>query len=397
MIKRKVCWKITTKCNQGCKYCFGFNNIPDLSYSENEVVLKNLINSSINHITWTGGEAVLYPNVKDLMKKSKELGVYNKLVTNGIFLSKNNSDYSNDILENLDEINLSIDSIEDKINMALGKENNHFEIIKNLLEKLKDKNIRIGINTVVSKQNINKLEELGDFLNNYKIEKWKFLKFMPVREKALRNEKLFEITEKELIDRVKELKDFDNIKHIEYKKQSEFEKSIVVLPNADIIQTQNGKDYLLGNAFKQNIVDFDKINLSSKIKTFVAYNDINIINNIVKAIKSLNCAEIVGTAIDGEEAYNKIINLKPEMVFSKYNMEGMNGLEIIKSSKEKLESDIPIFNMIIDESIKEDEINKVYRIIGNKLNSLIETTDSIPDSVVNIMNEYAEYKNNSNK
>lgn len=383
MIKKKVCWKITTKCNQGCKYCFGFNNIPNLSFEENERVLNHLIASGINHITWTGGEAVLYPRVNELMRESKERGLYNKLVTNGIYLSKNDNEYVEDILNTLDEINL-----------ALGKENNHLDIIKNLLEKTKNKNIKVRINTVVSRLNVDKLDELGEFLNNYQIEKWKFLKFMPIRERAEKNEKLFEIEEKELENSVKRLRKFENIKTVEYKKQSEFEKSIVIVPNADIIQTQNGKDHYFGNALKEEIIDFDKIYSNGKIRTLIAHNDINITNKIVDAIKKLDFVDIVGTAKDGTETYHKIVDLKPEMIFTKYAMDNMNGLDLVKSSKEKLENNIPIFNMIIDNKVQENEIDEMYDIIGRKLNSVISSSDNISNSVVDIINQYNDYKNN---
>ena len=132
-----------------------------------------------------------------------------------------------------------------------------------------------------------------------------------------------------------------------------------------------------------------------KIRTLIAHNDVNITNDIVKAIENLEYVDIVGTAKDGKETYNKIIDLKPEMVFAKYNMENMKGFEIAKSSKKKLENNVPIFNMIIDNNIKEEEIDKVYDMIGNKLNSLI--TEPISNNIVNIINDYKEYKNSSDK
>ena len=46
-----------------------------------------------------------------------------------------------------------------------------------------------------------------------------------------------------------------------------------------------------------------------KIRTLIAHNDVNITNDIVKAIENSKYVDVVGTAKDGKETYNKIIDL----------------------------------------------------------------------------------------
>ena len=206
----------------------------------------------------------------------------------------------------------------------------------------------------------------------------------------LENKDLFGVTEAELESKVNQLRKYENIKVVQYKKQSEFEKSLVVLPNADIIQTQNGKDNYLGNALEQEVIDFERISGKNKIRTIIAHNNEEIRNTIVDSIKKLGFADVVATATNGIETYNKIIDLKPEMVFAKFEMEDMNGFEIVKKSKEKLDSDIPVFNIFAEEMPK-NEIEKIYNIAGRKFNAII-SEEQYQFEVPFILEQYKKYK-----
>lgn len=125
-----------------------------------------------------------------------------------------------------------------------------------------------------------------------------------------------------------------------------------------------------------------------KIRTLVAHNDKIIKNEIINSIKDLDFVEIVGTAVEGIETYNKIIDLKPEMIFTSYNLENMNGLEIIKKAKKELNDNLPVFN-IIGQNINETELKEMVKLGGNKLNALIN--ESCKERTINIINEYNEY------
>lgn len=252
---KEICWNITTKCNQRCQYCHRFLNMDELPYEYNKKILENLIKDNIRRITWTGGEALLYPKLIDLLKLAKKNNIYNKLITNGELLAR--EDNMRDICNFLDELTLSIDSINNETNEHLGRGSEHVNNIKKVLEYAQTKNLNVNINTVVSKMNIHELKDLAKFLNNYPIKSWRVFKFMPLRETAIKNRKEFEISNIEFEKSKNIFKKYTNIPKIEYRQENDMEDNyILILANGDIVKTENNEDVKEGNALCQHVTDF---------------------------------------------------------------------------------------------------------------------------------------------
>ena len=252
-MEKEICWNITARCNQSCKYCHRFLNIKDLTFEENYSILNNLVESGVNSITWTGGEALLLKEIDKLIKFSHEYGIKNKIITNGKLLNKERIDK---IYRYLDSITLSIDSVDDNTNEELGRGRNHYQEIKDILDYIKIKNydIKIRINSVVFKNNLNKFNGLIDFLENYNIYSWRIFKFMPLRETAVKNKDEFNVSMKDYNNVIKLIKEKSSIKKIDTRIEKDMEKKyVLILANGDIVVTENGIDKKLGNALNDSL------------------------------------------------------------------------------------------------------------------------------------------------
>ena len=162
-------------CNSRCKTCNIWKNDiikkrrEELKLEEYEKIFENF--DRIYWVTITGGEPFLRSDlpeiIKIIYKRTKPKVI--SLATNGILTKKIVSD-TKKILNSCPKlnliINLSLDGIgrqHDKIRGVKGCFNSVINTFK-LLKKIKDKRLIIGINTVISRYNIESFFEIHKFV-----------------------------------------------------------------------------------------------------------------------------------------------------------------------------------------------------------------------------------------
>lgn len=246
-MKKEICWNITARCNQNCKYCHRFLHIKELTLKENKKVLNKLIQEGIKEITWTGGEALVAEGIEQLLKMSFERGIKNKLITNGLALEQKMMD---SIFPYLDSLTLSIDSIDSSINELIGRGKNHFLNINRILNYVFENNIpiKVKINSVISKININEMESMAFYLNKFPIYSWRIFKFLSLRETSIKNKKMFEISNSDFQSQINAISKISKIKRIESRVESDMEsKYLLILADGSVVVTNCGKDINMGN------------------------------------------------------------------------------------------------------------------------------------------------------
>ena len=245
MKEKSVCWNITSRCNENCKFCYRMICDTENTYEQNRKVLNILKNIKIDRITWTGGECLLYPHLFKLMKEAHNNNIKNNIITNGKALTPSIID---EIEEFTDYITLSLDALDEDINDCLGRGKEHGKHIIELLDYLKNSNIKVKLNTIVTKKNFYHIKELIDIVKYYKIQRWKLFKFISLRGKSIENKQEFDIEDEkfeELIDEIK--KESIDCPIIECKERDIENNYLLIDTIGNFIITTAGKDKIICN------------------------------------------------------------------------------------------------------------------------------------------------------
>jgi len=253
MEKRSVCWNITSRCNEDCKFCYRILSEKDNNVEKNKKILEILAKLSVGKISWTGGEALLYPNLIELLKISKSYGIINNLLTNGKLLTKKTIIR---LEPYLDYITLSYDSDNSDTHKIMGRGKEHGIHVIEALDFIRDNNIniKVKINTLVSKVNEDEVINIGKTLEKYNIERWKLFKFIPLRNCAISNNKNFKISDKNfsrVVSSVKEL--YGNCMHISECNEDKIQSHYLLINSiGNFIITENMKDKEVYNIEEYN-------------------------------------------------------------------------------------------------------------------------------------------------
>jgi radical S-adenosyl methionine domain-containing protein 2 len=171
-----------------CKFCFATfqdvkkNFLPAGHLPEEQAieVVRHLAEIGFEKITFAGGEPTLCPWLPKLIATAKEFGLTTMIVSNGI---KIDNEFLETNKNTLDWIAISIDSLNPESNIEMGraiigKKPLSVAYYTDLVNRIKAYGYGLKLNTVVNRKNYN--ENLTDFIQYAKPQRWKILQVLPI-------------------------------------------------------------------------------------------------------------------------------------------------------------------------------------------------------------------------
>lgn len=242
-----ICWHLTNKCTRNCDFCLsksGTNQKSSTTTNFRSIVDK-IIELGFEKISYSGGEPFILPEFEDIVNYGNEKGLIQIVTTNGDLLKK----YSQkDFIKKFQYIKFSFYGTSEYHDNLI--ENGHFQHLISLITELKQYDICIGINYMLTRQSYLVLEEFIEQIKGLNLYNLLIQSYIPTQNRNIDDK--YVITDSNLSFLSHYTKFFEHgIKFFDYNINDGFQVILDESQNVYFPNTYNCTPFYYGNIFEE--------------------------------------------------------------------------------------------------------------------------------------------------
>jgi radical SAM protein with 4Fe4S-binding SPASM domain len=171
-----VLFVLTNKCNLKCSYCYGDYNPSNKDFMDLgkiEWLMPLLKSKGVSHIELSGGEPLIHPHFKKILKISFENFSSVAILSNGVLFD---DELFSTIIQHKDQIALqiSIDGCTAEVNSLVRGVRNTWNKSLKTIQKLIENNIKIRVGYIITKENMHELKNTLELMKKIGVKHFVF-------------------------------------------------------------------------------------------------------------------------------------------------------------------------------------------------------------------------------
>ena len=168
-----VIWNLVRRCNLTCKHCYSTSADKDFKgeLSETDVyhVMDNLKVFGVPVLILSGGEPLMRPDIFRISERSKTMGFYTALSSNGTLIDERNIEQIRAI--GYDYVGISIDGLEETHDKFRRKEGAFQEALRGI-RFCHEAGVKVGLRFTLTSENADDLPGILALMKKEKIDKF---------------------------------------------------------------------------------------------------------------------------------------------------------------------------------------------------------------------------------
>lgn len=175
----RVVLNFSHRCALHCEWCYVPFETPRAERRVVEALVDRVASLGFRTITFGGGDPFQYSYIGDLVRSAKAAGLYVHIDTHGKSLTGSQRTESL-LVEAVDLVGLPLDGPTSKVHDCMRSSPGHFDVVMKRLRWLKRLDVRVKVNTIVSRRNVNSLLDLATSIQSLAPWRWSLYQYMPL-------------------------------------------------------------------------------------------------------------------------------------------------------------------------------------------------------------------------